>query len=57
VKPGLTGVWPAAGRSGPSREEAVRLDVQYVENWSLTSDLIILRRTLGAALRGPRQTH
>ncbi len=51
VKPGMTGLWQVSGRSDLSWEESVRLDLRYVENWSLTSDLIILARTLGAVLR------
>ncbi|MGI8693489.1 MAG: sugar transferase [Geodermatophilaceae bacterium] len=51
VKPGMTGLWQVSGRSDLSWEESVRLDLRYVENWSLTSDLVILMRTLGAVLR------
>jgi len=46
IKPGLTGMWQVNGRSDLSWEESVRLDLYYVENWSLTGDLIILWRTL-----------
>ena len=45
IKPGLTGMWQVNGRSDLSWEESVRLDLYYVENWSLTGDLIILWRT------------
>lgn len=45
IKPGLTGLWQINGRSDLSWEESVRLDLYYVENWSLTGDLIILWRT------------
>jgi exopolysaccharide biosynthesis polyprenyl glycosylphosphotransferase len=45
VKPGITGLWQISGRSNLSWEEAVRLDLYYVENWSLTDDLVILLRT------------
>lgn len=51
VKPGMTGLWQVSGRSDLSWEESVRLDLRYVENWSLTSDFTILLRTLGAVLR------
>ena len=51
VKPGLTGLWQVSGRSDLSWEESVRLDLRYVENWSLTSDFIILARTLSAVVR------
>lgn len=52
VKPGLTGLWQVSGRSNLSWEESVRVDVHYVENWSLLLDLVILWRTLGAVVRG-----
>ncbi|MGN6205849.1 sugar transferase [Humibacter sp.] len=45
IKPGLTGMWQISGRSDLSWDESVRLDLYYVENWSLTGDLIILWRT------------
>ena len=45
IKPGLTGMWQVNGRSNLSWEESVRLDLYYVENWSLLGDLIILWRT------------
>jgi len=52
VKPGLTGLWQISGRSDLSWDESVRIDIRYVENWSLTFDLMILWRTLGAVIRG-----
>ena len=51
VKPGLTGLWQVSGRSDLSWEDAIRLDLRYVENWSLTLDLVILMRTVGAVVR------
>lgn len=51
VKPGLTGLWQVSGRSNLSWDDAIRLDLRYVENWSLTLDVVILFRTLGAVLR------
>lgn len=51
VKPGLTGLWQISGRSDLSWEEAVRLDLRYVEHWSLSLDLVILARTGTAVLR------
>jgi lipopolysaccharide/colanic/teichoic acid biosynthesis glycosyltransferase len=51
VKPGLTGLWQISGRSDLPWEEAVRLDLRYVEHWSLTLDLVILIRTASAVLR------
>ena len=50
VRPGLTGLWQVSGRSDLSWDESVRLDLRYVENWSLSLDLWILCRTLGAVL-------
>ncbi|MFE4467795.1 sugar transferase [Leifsonia sp. NPDC056824] len=46
IKPGLTGMWQVNGRSDLSWQESVRLDLYYVENWSLTGDLVIMWRTL-----------
>jgi exopolysaccharide biosynthesis polyprenyl glycosylphosphotransferase len=51
VKPGLTGLWQVSGRSDLSWEESIRLDLTYVENWSLTMDLAILARTVSAVVR------
>ena len=45
IKPGITGMWQTNGRSELSWQDSVRLDLYYVENWSLTGDLIILWRT------------
>ncbi|MGY1716376.1 sugar transferase [Geodermatophilus sp. SYSU D01106] len=52
VKPGLTGLWQISGRSDLSWDDSVRVDVRYVENWSLAFDLMILWKTVGAVLRG-----
>ena len=52
VRPGITGLWQVSGRQEQSWEEAVRLDLYYVENWSLSLDVAILLRTLLAVLRG-----
>jgi exopolysaccharide biosynthesis polyprenyl glycosylphosphotransferase len=52
VKPGLTGLWQVSGRSDLTWEESVRLDLHYVENWSVALDAMILWKTLGAVLRG-----
>jgi exopolysaccharide biosynthesis polyprenyl glycosylphosphotransferase len=52
VRPGLTGLWQIHGRSDLSWDEAVRLDLRYVENWSLASDLLILWKTWPAVARG-----
>jgi lipopolysaccharide/colanic/teichoic acid biosynthesis glycosyltransferase len=50
VRPGLTGLWQISGRSDLSWEQSVRLDLRYVENWSLALDAQILCKTLGAVL-------
>jgi exopolysaccharide biosynthesis polyprenyl glycosylphosphotransferase len=52
VKPGLTGLWQVSGRSELDWEDAVRLDLYYVENWSLTLDILIIIRTVAAVWRG-----
>ena len=51
VRPGMTGLWQVSGRSDLSWEETVRLDLYYVDNWSLLQDLNILAKTAGAVLR------
>jgi exopolysaccharide biosynthesis polyprenyl glycosylphosphotransferase len=50
VKPGITGLWQVSGRSNLTWEESVRLDLYYVENWSMTGDLTILWRTAKAVI-------
>ncbi|GGD31481.1 polyprenyl glycosylphosphotransferase [Microbacterium faecale] len=50
VKPGITGLWQVSGRSSLSWDDSVRLDLSYVENWSVMSDLVILFKTFKAAL-------
>ena len=50
VRPGLTGLWQVSGRSDLSWEDTVRLDVKYVDNWSLALDFSILVRTVQAVL-------
>jgi exopolysaccharide biosynthesis polyprenyl glycosylphosphotransferase len=50
VKPGITGLWQVSGRSNLSWEDSVRLDLYYVENWSIAGDLTILWRTARAVL-------
>jgi exopolysaccharide biosynthesis polyprenyl glycosylphosphotransferase len=50
VRPGLTGLWQVSGRSELSWDDAVRLDLYYVENWSLGLDISILMRTVLAVL-------
>ena len=48
VKPGVTGLWQVSGRSDLSWEETVRLDLSYVENWSMVGDLLIIAKTVKA---------
>jgi exopolysaccharide biosynthesis polyprenyl glycosylphosphotransferase len=50
VKPGMTGLWQVSGRSDLSWEDGIRLDLYYVENWSLAADLTILWKTFGAVV-------
>jgi exopolysaccharide biosynthesis polyprenyl glycosylphosphotransferase len=52
VKPGVTGLWQVSGRSDLSWDEAVRLDLRYVEDWSLALDVVILWKTFRAVLSG-----
>ncbi|WP_375400984.1 sugar transferase [uncultured Amnibacterium sp.] len=51
IKPGITGLWQISGRSNLSWEESIKLDLYYVENWSLTTDFIILAKTVRAVLQ------
>lgn len=51
VKPGITGLWQVSGRSNLDWDDTGRLDLYYVENWSLTGDLAIIMRTIAAVLR------
>jgi lipopolysaccharide/colanic/teichoic acid biosynthesis glycosyltransferase len=48
IKPGITGLWQINGRSDLPWDEAVRLDLYYVENWSIMGDVIIIWRTFKA---------
>jgi exopolysaccharide biosynthesis polyprenyl glycosylphosphotransferase len=50
VRPGMTGLWQVSGRSDLSWEESLRLDLRYVDNWSLALDVTILWRTWRAVL-------
>jgi exopolysaccharide biosynthesis polyprenyl glycosylphosphotransferase len=52
VKPGITGLWQVSGRSGLSWEESFRLDLRYVDNWSMMLDVQILWKTFSAVVRG-----
>ena len=52
MKPGITGLWQVSGRNRLTFEEMVKLDLYYIENWSLWLDLKIILLTLPAVLRG-----
>ena len=52
VKPGMTGLWQVSGRSDLSWETSVELDLDYVDNWRVSQDLLIGCRTLGAVVKG-----
>jgi exopolysaccharide biosynthesis polyprenyl glycosylphosphotransferase len=50
IKPGVTGVWQVSGRAALPWDEAVRLDLRYVENWSVWTDVLLLLKTSKAVL-------
>ena len=52
VKPGITGLWQVSGRSDLPWAESVRLDLYYVDNWSLSMDFVIIMKTTAAVLHG-----
>ena len=51
VKPGITGLWQVNGRSDLSWDDAIRLDLSYVDNWSMATDLVIIAKTLRAVFQ------
>jgi exopolysaccharide biosynthesis polyprenyl glycosylphosphotransferase len=51
VKPGITGLWQVNGRSDLSWDEAVRLDLWYVDNWSIVGDFLIIAKTVRAVFQ------
>jgi exopolysaccharide biosynthesis polyprenyl glycosylphosphotransferase len=51
VKPGITGLWQVSGRSDLSWDDAIRLDLSYVDNWSMAGDLVIIAKTLRAVFQ------
>ncbi|MCA1305494.1 exopolysaccharide biosynthesis polyprenyl glycosylphosphotransferase [Microbacterium esteraromaticum] len=51
MKPGITGLWQVGGRSDLSWNDAIRLDLYYVENWSVASDVIVVARTAAAVVK------
>ena len=52
VKPGITGTWQVAKRDSLKMEDMVRLDIDYIQGWSIASDLVLLLRTVPAITRG-----
>jgi exopolysaccharide biosynthesis polyprenyl glycosylphosphotransferase len=50
VRPGLTGLWQVSGRSDLAWDDAIRLDLYYVDNWSMVQDLMILGKTANAVV-------
>jgi lipopolysaccharide/colanic/teichoic acid biosynthesis glycosyltransferase len=52
MKPGITGLWQVEGRSKTGWDDTVRLDIRYIQNWSLTLDLKILFKTVKVVLWG-----
>jgi exopolysaccharide biosynthesis polyprenyl glycosylphosphotransferase len=52
VRPGITGLWQISGRSDLSWEDSVRLDLSYVENWSMLHDLVIVVKTIRVVVNG-----
>lgn len=57
ARPGITGLWQVSGRSTLDWEDAVKLDLYYVENWSLAGDVTILMKTAGAVLAPGESAH
>ncbi|WP_307785493.1 sugar transferase [Microbacterium hibisci] len=57
VKPGMSGLWQVSGRSKLSWDDAIRLDLYYVENWSFTQDIQILFRTIKAVIAPGETAH
>lgn len=53
IKPGITGMWQVSGRSDITDfEDVVALDTQYISNWSLGLDIMLLFKTIGVVLTG-----
>lgn len=50
VRPGVTGLWQVSGRSDLPLDDAIRLDLSYVENWTMAQDVVIIARTLRAVM-------
>jgi exopolysaccharide biosynthesis polyprenyl glycosylphosphotransferase len=54
VKPGITGLWQVSGRNELTWEETVALDLNYVENWSVIGDILLLMKTISTVVSSPR---
>ena len=53
IRPGITGLWQVSGRSNITDfDEVVKLDLKYIDNWSLAEDARILFKTVGVVLHG-----
>ncbi|MFB7723453.1 sugar transferase [Nocardia sp. NPDC056100] len=52
MRPGVTGLWQVSGRSYLTPEDAMRLDLSYIENWSAVLDLVMIAKSIGAVTRG-----
>lgn len=57
VRPGMSGLWQVSGRSALAWDDAIRLDLFYVENWSFIGDLVILARTFKAVVAPGSTAH
>ncbi|QAY61838.1 sugar transferase [Microbacterium protaetiae] len=57
VKPGMSGLWQVSGRSSLGWDDALRLDLYYIENWSFTQDILILFRTVKAVVAPGKSAH
>jgi lipopolysaccharide/colanic/teichoic acid biosynthesis glycosyltransferase len=53
MRPGLTGLWQVRARHDPSFERWVELDLEYIDNWSIATDLNLLAKTPLALIRHP----
>jgi lipopolysaccharide/colanic/teichoic acid biosynthesis glycosyltransferase len=52
VRPGITGMWQVSGRSDAEMDEYTRLDLYYVDNWSLLTDVVVILKTVPVVLFG-----
>jgi lipopolysaccharide/colanic/teichoic acid biosynthesis glycosyltransferase len=52
IPPGITGLWQVSGRSDIRYEDRVRLDMHYIRNWNIWTDLQLIFQTIPAVLKG-----